>query len=268
VGAGLSVSESQSGLYKFGLDVPDRTVTVREEQVDATFAPAFNAGVIVQATNSLRVGATWRGAQSEYTDVPTDFELQGLGSLLIQTAGTTLYWPHTLSVGAEWRVGGLRLCGQLDAQFWSAAPSEELQFALLPTGQVLTDTGLADLLNYNAAPRPAGFHNVLVPRLGAEWVVRAVALRAGIAYRPPVTPEQSALSSYLDNTTLTLGAGGGVDLHAVWQDAPAGMFVDAALAGTLLMERSMHKASATNPTGDAYFGGSLWTFSTMVRYEY
>lgn len=261
VGGGLSVSQSQSGLYKFGLDVPDRTVTVREEQVDATFTPGFNAGVIVQARDDLRVGFTWRSAQSQHTDVPTEFELQGLGSLLVQTAGTTLYWPHVFSLGAEWRRGPLRLCAQADVMLWSLAPSEELQFAILPTGQVLTSSGLADLLTYNAPPRPAGFHSVLVPRVAAEWLSGQWTLRGGLAYRPPVTPAQSAVSSYLDNPTLQVGAG------AAYQVA-AGVALEAALGATVLLERTMHKASAYNATGDASFGGSLWTGSAMARYEY
>jgi long-subunit fatty acid transport protein len=261
VGGGLSVSQSQSGLYRFGLDVPDRTVTVQEEQVDATFSPSFNLGIAVQAAEGVRVGLTWRGAQSQHTDVPTQFDLQGLGSLLIQTAGTTLYWPHTFSLAAEWRTGALRLCGQADVQLWSSAPSEELQFAILPTGQVLTDTGLADLLGYDSPPRPAGFHSVVIPRVAAEWSLRGVTLRGGLAYRPAVTPDQSALSSYLDNATLQIGAGAAMPVAA-------GVSVEAAVGGALLFERTMHKASATNPTGDASFGGSLWSFSAMVHYDY
>jgi len=261
LGAGMAISQSQSGLYRFGLDVPDRTVTVREEQVDATFAPVFTAGGAVQVTDWMRVAFVWRGAQSQHTDVPTEFELQGLGSLLVQTAGTTLYWPNTLSLGASFGARALRVMAQVDVQLWSQAPSEELQFAILPSGQVLTDSGLADLLGYNSPARRAGFQSVVVPRAALEWSLRSLTLRAGLAFKPAITPDQFALTSYLDSPTVIAGAGATVA-------AGQGLFIDAAVAGTLLFERQMHKASATNPTGDASFGGSLWTFSTMLRYEY
>ena len=197
------------------------------------------------------------------TDVPTIFELQGLGSLEIQTAGTALYFPHVLSLGAQWTATPvLRLSFQLDAQLWSLAPSEEVQFAILPSGQVLTATGISDLLGYDAPARPAGFRTVVIPRAAFEWAgLSATTLRAGLAYKPAITPDQIALTSYLDNPTVVLGAGGSRDLGG-------GLFVDAALAATVLLERKMTKAGAANPTGNASFGGSLWTASAMVRYEY
>jgi long-subunit fatty acid transport protein len=263
VGFGLSVGQSESGAYRFGLDVPDRLVTVREARVDATFSPAFVLGLLAEPVPSLRVGFAWRGSQAMRTDVPTIFELQGLGSLQIETASTALYWPHVLSLGAAWTATPtLRIYGQIDVQLWSLAPSEEVQFAILPTGQVLTDTGLGDILGYDAPARSAGFHTVAVPRLAVEWSgLPSTTLRGGLAFKPAVTPDQIALTSYLDNPTLLVGAGG------TWA-AGDGLFVDAALAATVLFERQMHKAGAANPTGDASFGGSLWTASAMVRYEY
>src|SRR4029077_12975362 len=106
------------------------------------------------------------------------------------------------------------------------------------------------------------------PRVAAEWSLRAVTLRAGAAFKPAVTPDQVALTSYLDNPTLLLGAGAGAELSAFSALLPKGLWADVAVAGTLLFERQMHKLGSVNPTGDASFGGSLWTFSTMFRYEY
>ena len=263
LGFGLAVGQSQSGAYRFGLDVPDRQVTVQEAHVDATFAPAFVLGLIAQPLPSLRVGFAWRGSQAMRTDVPTIFELQSLGTLQIQTGSTSLYWPHTLSLGTQWTATPtLRIYGQIDVQLWASAPSEEVQFAILPTGQVLTDTGIGDLLGYDSPPKPAGFKTIVLPRAAVEWSgLGATTLRGGLAFKPAITPDQIALTSYLDNATVLAGLG-------ATHDFGGGLFVDAAVQATILFERHMHKASAQNPTGDASFGGSLWTLSAMVRYEY
>ena len=261
VGGGVGVGQSESGAYRFGLDVPDRLVTVREAHVDATFAPSYVLGLLAQPSPAWRIGLVWRGEEAIRTDVPTIFELQSLGTLQIQTAGTALYYPHVLSLGASW-TGRVRVLAQVDAQLWSAAPSEEVQFAILPTGQVLTDTGLSDLLGYDAPPHPPGFRTVLVPRvaveLGGPW---ATTLRAGAAFKPAVTPDQIALTSYLDNPTLQAGFGAA-------RDFAGGLSVEAAVGATVLFERTMAKASASNPTGGASFGGALWTGSAMVHYAY
>lgn len=260
VGGGIGVGQSESGAYRFGLDVPDRLVTVREAHVDATFAPSYALGAVAQLSPSWRVGFVWRSEEAIRTDVPTIFELQSLGTLQIQTAGTALYYPHVLSVGAAYS-GSVRVFAQLDAQLWSSAPSEEVQFAILPTGQVLTDTGLADLLGYDEPARTAGFKTVVVPRAGVEFEgPAATTLRAGAAFKPAVTPDQIALTSYLDNPTLQLGFGASREVGPV--------SVDAAVGATVLLERTMTKASASNPTGNASFGGTLWTASAMVRYAY
>ncbi|MGZ6143786.1 MAG: OmpP1/FadL family transporter [Myxococcales bacterium] len=261
IGGGVGVGQSESGAYRFGLDVPDRLVTVREAHVDATFAPSYAVGLLAQPSAAWRIGLVWRGEEAIRTDVPTIFELQSLGTLQIQTAGTALYYPHVLSLGFSYS-GAVRVSAQVDAQLWSQAPSEEVQFAILPTGQVLTDTGLGDLLGYDAPPQPAGFRTVLVPRAAVEWGgPSALTLRAGAAFKPAVTPDQIALTSYLDNPTLQLGAGAS-------RDFGGGVSVDAAVAATVLFERTMTKASAANPTGNASFGGALWSGSAMVHYVY
>ena len=258
LGAGLLVSQSQSGSYRFGLDVADRVVTTRESHVDAVFSPSFTLGALYDLGDSLRLGFSWRSPQSAHTDVPTIFDLQGLGTLQISTASTSLYWPHVLSGGAAFRTAELLLTAQLDLQLWSLASSEEVQFTILPTGQVLTDSGLSDLLGFDAEPRPAGLHTVLIPRAAVEY---KGLYRAGIAYKPAITSDQTGLSSYLDNATLTLGAGASLPLGE-------GLSVEAALSASVLFERRMQKASAQSPTGNASFGGALISGSAMIHYTY
>jgi len=266
LGVGLQIAQQQSGFYRFGLDVAERRVTVREAHVDARISPAPVLGLVYELPGSWRLGFTWRGEQSQRTEVPTVFDLGPLGALQIETTSTSFYWPHTLAIAASVRPGPLFVAATIEAQLWSRAPSDEVQFAILPTGEVLTNLGFSGLLGFSAPARPAALRSVIVLRVGGE--VRAwprVALRAGVSVKPAITPEQSSGTSYLDSLGATLAAGAGVELLSL-DGAP--LFLDASLAVSLLANREMRKAAPGDATGGADFGGAIWAMSAMIRYAY
>jgi hypothetical protein len=272
-GAGMQITQQQSGYYRFGLDVPNRIVTARETHVDVVFQPAPVMGLMWEPSSSVRVGFVWRGEQVQRTDVPTDFDLGSLGSLSIQTGASGFYWPHVFALGASYRPasrhGELLITAQLELQLWSHAPSDEVQFAMVPQGDVLNNLGLAGLLTFNGPAKPAGLSSILVPRLGAELQLAPVlAMRAGVTIKPPITPEQTGSTSYLDGLTTTVGLGFGFKLPGIGEVFPEPILLDIAATASILTQREMHKSSVSDPTGDANFGGAIWGLSAMLRYAY
>jgi hypothetical protein len=272
LGLGLQIAQSQNGLYKFGLDVGSRQVTARETRVDAVFVPVPVVGLAWDGGN-YRLGFVWRGEQQQKTDVPTSFDIAQLGTLDIHTASSSFYWPNTFSLGASGRPalfgGKLLISGQLDLQLWSHAPSDEVQFQILPTGEVITNLGFSGLLGFSAPAKTAGLQSIVVPRIGFEYpALDMLLVRAGASLKPAITPEQSGSTSYLDGLTLTMAAGVGLKLPSPGAALPEPIYVNLSAGLSWLPERDMKKAGGDDPTGDASFGGSVWSFAAMVRYAY
>jgi len=147
----------------------------------------------------LLAGLTVRGvSRSDY-----DLEITNdLGDSLpltipeIRIAGASQYDPLTVAVEGAWQAGpSLMLTGQLAYQRWSAFP--------LPTQNPVSVT---------LEQQPPGFHDIAVPRVAAEWMVRRdphqqIALRGGYWFAMSPAPEMDGQQSLFDNHRHVLTAG-------------------------------------------------------------
>lgn len=192
-GAGVLVLAALRGHIDVVADVAGRFTTVSEQQLLAGFSPVF--GARFRATDELTLAATFRLASKSTYDIQINADL---GSALpvtlpeIHVKGVAQYDPTALAVEAAWRQGPLLLLGQLAWQHWSAFPNP-------------TDNPVASM-----AERPdPGFHDTIVPRLGAEWTQPisdfAIAFRGGAFFALSPAPD----GPLLDNHRLGLTAGAG-----------------------------------------------------------
>ena len=199
VGAGVIALAELRGGIEVTTDGAGRFTTFSEQQLLAKFAPVLGARYLMPAQR-LDLGLTFRAASRSDYDITVTNDLGNTLPLTLPTiriAGNAQYDPLTIAAEAAWRpLPSLEVRAQLAYQRWSAFP--------LPT------------LNAIATQPPQeapGFHDIVVPRLAAEWRIEAgatgLALRAGYAAFMSPAPAASGRASLLDNhrDVISLGLG-------------------------------------------------------------
>jgi hypothetical protein len=239
VGIGVIALAILRGGIHVSTDAAGRFTTTSEQQLLTRLAPVAGARYTVR--DDLVVGAVVRAASRSDYDIRVTTDIGDAVPIAlppIQIAGNAQYDPLTAAVEAAWRPhGALLYTAQLQWQHWSAFP--------LPT---LEPVEGADRLE-----RP-GFHDTVVPRLGAEWTadrgVANVAVRAGAAFAMSPAPEASGRQSFLDNHRLigALGVSFGLPRSSV------PIVIDAWLQHHLLVPRRHRKdADAFDPDEEIPF---------------
>lgn len=269
IGAGAQVTAQQVGNVRFALDVASRSFRSRDITVDLNTVLTPTAGILLEPGDRVKIGLSWRKESQLYYAQPTDINLGDLGDLKLDVHGLAQYWPNVFSVGVSVQVTKrLMIVAQADYMLWSHAPNDQVNVKVTPSGAVLSALGLDALLSVNSADARMGFSNVLIPHLAAEWApLDWLALRAGGYLRPPVTPDQTGVTNYLDNFTECLSAGATfrfTDPLEVFTDP-----VSLDVGGQVLVANARTNVKqAADPTGNSTFGGALYSFSAMLRYLY
>lgn len=269
VGVGVQITAEQIGKVNFALDVASRQFKARDITVDLNTIPTPTAGILIQPSDSLSIGFSWRKESQLYYEQPTSIDLGDLGALNLAVHGLAQYWPHVFSGAVSMRLTEkLLVTAQADYLLWSRAPNDQVYVGVVPNGAVLTALGLSSVLTVGSADAPMGFANILVPHLaveytGSDWLT----LRGGAYIRPAVTPDQNGTTNYLDNFTECVGAGATLKFTDPLQVFTEAVSLD--LGGQLMIAnaRSTQKQRA-DPTGNLSYGGSLVSFAAMLRYLY
>jgi long-subunit fatty acid transport protein len=249
LGGGIHVSTDAGG----------RFISRSEQTLLVKMTPIVGGRYSLPEKN-LELGVVLRGPSDATYDVTISNDVDKELPLTVPTlliAGTAQYDPLTLAAEAAWRPrDDLMLAAQLAYQRWSAFP--------LPTGNPVEGTGDIE---------EPGFHDTVVPRLGAEWTVQAGAtefqFRGGYAFVMTPAPEMDGQQSLLDNHRQVGSMGVGVD----WTGAGVPVFFDAWVQGHLLMSRTHEKdpdkfASPDDmPFERIETGGFLWVGGITLGVE-
>jgi long-subunit fatty acid transport protein len=270
IGVGTQIIAEQIGTVAFQVDLAAKKFTSREIDTSLNTIPEPMAGILVEPTDWLKIGFSWRKEAELYYAQPTDLNLGSLGDLQLTVNGIAQYWPHVFSLGATLKPTKQWLVSlQADYLLWSRAPRDQVFVSINPSGAVLTGLGLDSVLGFSANDAQPGFVNILIPRVGVEYSPSSwITVRGGFSLRPPVTPDQVGTTNYLDNFTETIAGG----FSFKFLD-PLQIFTDPVtfdLGGQLLVanERTQVKRQPADPTGGASFGGMLMTIAAMLRYQY
>ncbi len=201
VGAGFLALAALRGGIDVTTDAAGRFTSKSEEELISYFTPILGARYAMPA-HDVVLGATFRGVSRSDYDLEITNELGESLPLTIPTiriAGASQYDPLTLAIEGAWQArASLTLVGQVAYQRWGAYP--------LPTQNPVAVT---------LEQEPPGFHDIVVPRVAAEWTVRRdrhtqIAVRGGYWFAMSPAPEMDGQQSLLDNHRHVLSAGLGI----------------------------------------------------------
>ena len=194
VGGGVLALAALKGRIQLSADAAGRVGALSNQQLVADYAPL--AGALLRVSDTLEIGAVFRGESRAGFDVAVDNQLGDklpLGLPVIRIAGVAQLDPMQAGAEAAWRLGRTLLVGGATWKHWSAYPR--------PTDKPS-----------KASPEPPapGFSDTVVPRLAVEHALGPalgdLSLRGGLWLEPTPAPEGTP---YLDNHRVagTLGAG-------------------------------------------------------------
>jgi long-subunit fatty acid transport protein len=239
------------------------------------------AGVSWDATPWLTVAATYRGGfklvLDQTFDITGDIGTPGFdplvddGFLHLRSLAQDLFQPATATVAASARLTPrLELSLDLGWQRWSVYenPAAQIEIAL--------DIGdFQDLVNIppqDPLPDPH-FHDIVVPRLGVEWLAadsvrRRWMVRGGYVYEPSPAPAQFGNTNHIDNDKHTLAAGATLELPGLGGVILRPVSFDLSLMATFLPERAHDKLLAVDPVGDYRSSGRVLAGGLSSRWRF
>lgn len=199
LGAGVLALATLEGLIHVDVDGAGRFRTRSEQTLKSDYAPVLGAQY-ANAQSRWAFGFSVRGSSTAGYDIDITNDLSAslpLSLPLLQIVGTPQYDPAMVAAEASYAVrSGFTVSGQLEYKRWSEY--------LRPNKNPLP----------NGAPLPTpGFHDTVVPRLGAEWIrdlgKTEVSLRAGYSFLYSPAPEMTGPQSLLDNHRHLMAVGVG-----------------------------------------------------------
>jgi long-chain fatty acid transport protein len=194
LGVSVLALAALEGHIHVAADPSGRFTSTSEEQLVAGYAPIL--GTRWRVSSAWSTGLTLRGESKSAYDILVTNEL---GEVLpvtlpeLRFAGVAQYDPLTVSADLAWRPSPSWLVtAQLGWEDWSRYP--------LPTENPVVGM---------PPQAPTGYHDVVVPRVGAEWKQGGLSLRGGYFFAWSPAPEMTGMQALLDNDrhVFTLGAG-------------------------------------------------------------
>lgn len=267
VGAGLSVladARSKDLTFDVGVKAHEK-VGAAHLDIDMPTRVAPIVGLMWTPHPKVQLGATFRGELALELAIDNvanvDIPNVATGAAVIKLRAMTDYTPMKTTVGAAVHVTeDVLVAGELAWERWSTLGSAianlDVDIALDLAPPLVAGTAVA-----------ARFHDIVTPRLGLEWMRRAVRLRAGVAYLPSPVPAQRGITSLADGARVqtTLGAG--------WRFPPNGLLsqpidVDIGASWQHVRHMVVDKDPTLDPGGAFSSGGDLVQIgaSTTVRF--
>ncbi|HEY4240066.1 MAG TPA: hypothetical protein VGM88_09635 [Kofleriaceae bacterium] len=196
-------------------------------------------------------------------DIRANVNVPGVvtGDAIVSLRSVSYFTPlrATLGVAVQPRED-LVITGEVSYERWSALGSGA------PDLRVLLGLDIAPPLVDGTVP-PARFHDLVTPRVGAEWQLGRWFARAGAGYLPSPVPAQTGITSYADGARTLATLGGGVRLPAPgalrWP-----IDLDLAVAWEHVAAAVVHKDAAIAPGGDYSSGGDLAQVSVSAKVRF
>lgn len=194
LGAGLSVMPSATTTSSVYL--PDAS---RQDELDMSVVNqqgttvGFNAGVVVQPNEHLRLGVAWRSENHFRLQIQNRIQINGfqtdpasfpVGQDVLVTVN---YVPDTLAFGGAWSQGNLLVAADVVWAGWSGYLDHQGQ-------------------------RGRTFEDTVSVHLGGEYKSGDTTLRAGTSWVPSPVPDQTGRTNYVDNDRVRIAVGAG---HAI-----------------------------------------------------
>lgn len=247
--------------------------------VDATTQIAVHAGLRVDVSERVHLGAAYRQQFSVPIFITTKADIGGIALLADADIRHALFDPHTFVLGAAFDAGRLEL--EIDASYsaWSAYDGPALGVRAELPGAVLTSEVRRDLFRDVVAVRGAASYGIDVGRSSE------IVLHAGTGFEPSIlTTARQGTTSFADGPKLFGGLGASLALRDV---LPRTVRIGAGLGVTGVLDQTIEKLACSRapcPAGTVsgpdpknpgegidnpgyprlQSGGALWTGSLGV----
>jgi long-chain fatty acid transport protein len=283
VGLGLTyMTDTRGTVDMLGIvNLTSTDLTTLHSAVDVEFAATRYPTVGLRYTpgEHWRFGLTYR---HEYTlALALDLEVRGDitlseeqlllvdgGAFLFSSLNTNLFSPRQLAFGVAYTEERWTISADLSWLEWSRfrAPVSAIDLEL-DLGDLEFDVPLP------SKPLAPGFSDILVPRIGGEFVIvddpgLRLAARAGYFFESSPAPAQQGITNYVDGDKhgFSLGLGLEVDWFAIVLPQP--MALD--LAGQLIVlpEHVTLKDDPADVVGDYRAGGTVMTFAATMGFPF
>jgi len=286
LGLGLTyLSDTRGRLNVDGrVDFQDAGGTYLLSAVDVDFEAVRypSAGILVRPTEDLRIGLTLREEFDLTLDIgvvvegdivlggatPAPVPLVEDAVLEVASRNSNLFTPRQVALSVAWTPGRWTLAGELTWCQWSRFVS--------PTAHLTTRLDAGDLplaIPPNPSPVDPRFHDILVPRLGAEVMLAdlptlRVDARLGAWYEASPAPAQTGATNFADGDKLGFGFGVSLAFRDFSDIFPKPLHLDLAGLFMWMPERRHDKADPADATGDYVSSGTFLGFSTSLRLEF
>jgi len=274
IGVGAQILAALEPRLELTGDLVRRRIEERSLTVELDGSVALVAG-IAAIMGPVELGVTYRDDLDLSYRIPVDFMIEDIGSIVLDVYGTTLYSPRQLNLGLAWTNDDPALVVALDATiaFWSAAPSPAATIDATLTDEELRpdEETVATLFEFHTPPFDLGAQNIVIPRVGIEWLPNTMfAVRAGYFYRPTAIPDQIGYSNVLDAPAHVLSLGGGISFADPLQVHDEDITIDFHVQWTHLTDRLTTKDPAAGAdSGDEYIaGGNIWNVGIEFRQDF
>ena len=258
-GNGIDFDVGVVGGQKIGRAALDASLPIRAAPV---------AGISVEPTKWLRIGAAYRGAIDLRVklDILAHVNIAGAvtGDTRISLRAVNDFTPQRVALGASVDIlPSLTAMAEVSWNNWSAfhggAADLEILVALGVTPSLLAATLPVD-----------GFHDTFVPRAGVEYRRRVAAHvglsgRLGFVFEPSPVPVQVGLTSYADNERVQVCAGAGVELSELPAVLEKPLRFDVGASWLELVDRTTIKDPRVFPGRGFSSGGRIVHLSAMVE---
>ena len=262
------------------LDDPKASYLRHEVDADLTSIRYPQVGVKIKATDKLRFAAVYRGEFQLSLDIQARLAVEA--SLLrvpvpllalISTNSVNAFQPQQLVLAGSYDFTD-RLTVDADVTWiqWSAYKSPVTR--VMSQIKIDAPPGLPSrFLPETPAPTlvlDPKFRDTIVPRIGAEYRFplgargHELAVRAGYFLERSPIREQTGGTNFVDSDRHAFSAGLGVKLAHLIDELPGDLRLDVHGMLSVLSERSMYKASASDPIGDYRAGGTIWLIGTTI----
>jgi long-subunit fatty acid transport protein len=174
---------------------------------------------------------------------------------------TSFFTPMRAAISAAYRLRpDLLVTADVAWEHWSALGSG------VPDLRVLLALDIAPPL-VDPMAVPSSFHDIVIPRVGVQWIRGSRALRAGAAYLPSPVKPQTGITSFADGDRTLATAGVG------WRVAPNAVLsrpidLDVAAAWLHIFHELVRKQDALAPGGAFASGGDVFQLSASATVRF
>ncbi len=236
--------------------------------------PSFG---LLYAPGPWRFGLTWREEFSLSIDLAVAVRgdvvfgdqqtvIAEDGSFSVRSVNTNLFSPRQIALGGAYEAERWMVSADLTWLQWSQFPT--------PTSTVTVNLDVPGLpleIPPSAVPEDPNFRDILVPRVGAEWVAVdgeqvGVTLRGGYFYEPTPAPDQRGATNFVDNDKHGLSAGLGLRFSDWTEIFPRPIVLDLAVQYIVMPQRVYQKDDPADPVGDYTAQGHLLGGALTCRF--